>query len=161
MIRPDALKHFITEELYIIPENEEPQPIPLETEPSRDTQFKGNAEGSVLVLVYDEHHSHIDQEQEQFLHKILGAVKVHEEDVALLNMANNDVNETMLLSATANKILVFYPGQTVIQQPPPPYSPMSFQGKTILISDTLEQLQLDQNKKRQLWKSLQQMFIIG
>ena len=162
MTRLDTFKYFITEDLYIIREKE-PGPTPPgtvgEERPPQKIDAKGSLAGSAFILVNDAGHEHIAPGDEQFLHKILQAVQVGPGDIAIINTAKNRVDLDFILGAGAGKILIFDPDQAVLKDPVQAYVPETLQGKTFLISDSLDELQKDQNKKRQLWKSLQEIFL--
>ena len=164
MTNLEALKHFITEELYIVPGKDPATTAPAAVEKEVQEQVpkvnvKGNPSAKVLIAFHDDDNEHLVTGNEQFLHKILQAVHVEPGDTALVNTAQEGVNEDFILTCNASKILIFNLDQAIMNTPVTVYTPTAHQGKTFLISDRLDELQKDQNKTRLLWKSLQEMFL--
>ncbi|TRX49477.1 hypothetical protein FNH22_27050 [Fulvivirga sp. M361] len=175
----NTLKYLLTEDIYLIPETNrttttaspitEPK-APQETSPpldiketaevsASDFNFKGNKNGSVIVLVNDRNNEALNKEQEELLLKILKAVGISKENMLLVNTAFTKVDNIILQSLSATKILQFYPDYDLAESPTALYSTVIDNGKTRLISDPLNDLIYDLSKKKMLWNALQKMFI--
>ena len=172
----NTLQYLLTEDIYIIPETNQTitttsppkaaqdPPPPLDVKetvkvPAPDVNFTGNKNGSVIVLVNDRNSEALDKEQEELLLKILKAVGVSKENMLLVNTAFTKIDNTFLQSLNATKILQFYPDYDLAESPTPLYSTVIDNGKIRLISDPLNDLIYDLNKKKMLWNALQKMFI--
>lgn len=185
------LRFFLTEPIYLLPENE--QIAVEETEAfkeentsttavelsSEDTQpptstalplpeIEGSNKQGVLVLFYDKENESLKSESKALLDKILKAVQLSFEDIALCNWAlleaefekRKDIFE-FIQKLEATKILAF--GEL-----PLAWSLSHFfqkyhitqdaEGKKLLLADDLLKIAHNREFKVQLWSSLQKMF---
>ena len=168
-----ALKYLLTEDIYLIPEPETSQtdkqpPTASESEKVSDEKektgttelkFKGNKNGSLLVLVNNRDHEFLDKSQEELLQKIIKAISISENNMILINTAHQEIDDVDLHTLPAKKVLQFFLDHNLSGDNIPPYTTVIDNGKTRLISDPLDDLIHDLNKKKVLWNALQKSFI--
>lgn len=142
----EYLKHFITEEIYILPQKVDAAPseqlssdkdnIPITTAKSQS----GNYPATIIC-------NKLNDDDKKLLDGILSAVKLDPKKVQLINTYEN---------ISAEKVLIFgnFPELKSISR----YQPVKHEGKSILIADELGEIQQEVSKKQMLWKALQRMF---
>ncbi len=115
----------------------------------------------LLVLFKNEKDTYLDEEEENFLEKILSAVQLDFNTIKLLNVAKNDVDYTDLRDIPAKKIISFgvnwqdvhinvQTKQYEIAQP--------IQNYQFLQANSLHNLMNNPIEKKQLWTELKTMF---
>ncbi len=185
------LRFFLTEPIYLLPETEavriteekevlEVNAIILDEEQSSGQDSQPSSSGlslpetaednkkGVLLLFYDKKSEGLDSESKQLLEKILKAINLSLEDIALCNWApleaifeqQKTVFET-LQKLNSNKILAF--GDL-----PLAWSLSHFfqkyhitqdaEGRKLLLADDLLKIEQNRELKIQLWSALQKMF---
>lgn len=186
------LRFFLTEPIYLLPEAEPVKVkekvvlqaetnIVMKTEapesanhsapvssPISLPEIEGDNKRGVLVLIYDKESKSLRSENKLLLEKILKAVNLGFEDIALCNWAlleevfesRNDIFES-IQKIKATKILAF--GDL-----PLAWSLSHFfqkyhitqdaEGKKLLLADDLLKIAHNREFKVQLWNSLQEMF---
>ena len=99
----------------------------------------------------------------EFLIKILGAIRYTPSDVGFVNAHQvKPVNiHELSKEINLNHLLVF--GKNILDMTADSrvgyYKPASIGRTPLLIAEELEAIELDVNKKKQLWAALQQMFL--
>jgi hypothetical protein len=99
----------------------------------------------------------------EFLIKIIGAIRYTPSDVGFVNaLAVKPVNiHELSKEVNLNHLLVF--GKNILDMTSDSrvsyYKPASIGRTPLLIAEELETIELDVNKKKQLWAALQQMFL--
>ncbi|MEQ9165644.1 MAG: hypothetical protein RLO12_05260 [Fulvivirga sp.] len=180
------LKSFLTEDLYIIKEDQK-ETIPktqveeevpqkeykekevLEessvfNEPIEEIQtkpfpaHKGSFNKKILITVQDNVSEIISDSDLQFLLKILGAVKLSLDDVAIVNAVKNKIDLNDLTSWSAAHYLSFT-AAAISQNNTSFYTPFQEEKVQCLSCDKLKEIAADKGKKQQLWTALQQLFL--
>lgn len=178
------LKHFITEPVFVIPGEELPaartepkegkaetvaeeaaevyqQPEP-EQKQVKELMFKGSNRRQVLVIVDQPEEEFINATDEAFLSKIIGAIKLDINDIAIANFPkNDDLNKETLLKFNATKYIVFgVDDSKLFKDNLPPYQIIAMDnGKQVLNCSSLAAIAGDATQKKLLWTALQKMFL--
>jgi hypothetical protein len=122
---------------------------------------KGNFARRVLVLQLE---GARPLEERDFLLKILAAAQVnldHDTHLAMIPAGKALAVTPYLKEKEPAIVLVFGlpPAQIGLQIPAPSYEPFTFYGCTWLFADSLATLEPDKQRKGQLWKALQVLFL--
>ncbi|MFY0653007.1 MAG: hypothetical protein JXQ96_13275 [Cyclobacteriaceae bacterium] len=176
----EFLKYFINEDLYhveekvtepkekeyagetensteVVPKVEEPK-VQLESSEVMEEvelKYKGaNAKG-ILVLVEDANAEFLNDKDLQYLLKILGAVKLSLEEIALVNI----VNQKSVDSLDFQKALLFTSNHNFSLDNTEKYSALSHNEKTVLVADPVDQIAASVELRKSLWGALQGMFL--
>jgi hypothetical protein len=168
-LKTDALAFLLTEPIYVIAEESTP-PVALPTveiaipEPPQPKVDLSRNRNQVVIIYNNQQTVYLNPEEEALLTKILGAVKLRLDDVELVNIHNHrDTLVEILKDKVVNQIISF--GIELrdldIQIPLEAYRITRAEGIDILLADSLFELQLNTDKKKMLWQSLQSMFLIG
>jgi DNA polymerase III psi subunit len=154
MIDP-ALTHLFPEGIYLIPETTSlevtSQPSVSEDEKSV-LEFSGNNDKGVIIL-YDTP-STLPGDEEAFLLKIMSAVGLTRNDIALLHITGDNTSWHTL----PHTALLIFGCEKLPELPEAYYVPMRHKGVTWLRSAPLHQLMTDKTLKSQLWQGLKTMF---
>ena len=146
LLSPDQLPYFITEQVYLIKENNQ----------SALSDQSANASlpfSKPFVIFLDLKNYSINNAQSALLEKILQAVGLSLLDVGLADIKDFEVAK--LIENKVNNCLVFTDGNKNIEK----YILIKNQGLTYLAADGLGLIENDVNLKKQLWAPLKQMFI--
>lgn len=121
-------------------------------------QFKGSNNKGVAIIVNYDNEEFINSADEAFLLKILAAVQLSNEDVAIINKANN-LNLTLegLNELNCRSCLVF--GVNALQGNNPNYRPQAINNITTLFCSNLTSIQSNVEEKKLLWSALQKIFL--
>jgi hypothetical protein len=143
---------LLNEELYILdrPQKSIDEPSEEDKEP-QPFSYKGEFGKRILILVEETNEDFLPAEQEAFLLKILGAVQLGFEEIALANTAKSGDWQTEL---EPEVILKF----GINDQIKPDYTVTNEQGIQVLNADGLGQIEADVTLKRRLWEALKVMF---
>ncbi|MTI39108.1 hypothetical protein [Fulvivirga lutimaris] len=180
------LKSFLTEDLYIIKENQKetaPYTQAEEKAPQKEYQEKESTEESsiinepveeiktkpfpphkgsfnkkIFIAVQDNDNEFINDSELEFLLKILGAVKLSLDDVAIINAAKSKIELTDLMVWSATHYLSFT-AEPISQHNSQFYTPFQEDTVQCLSCDKLKEIAADKGKKQQLWTALQQLFL--
>jgi len=152
------------EGIYVIPEKvkpavleEEPIAIPVPT-----VSYVGQNNQRIVILIDDSQSAFGSEGDRDFLSKILGAVKLTFNDVALVNIAANtslsvDILESIFvfkkLISFGPPLNILFPGNSFSH-----YKIARYKETEILWSDSLEEIQQDKQKKVKLWEELKKLF---
>ncbi len=121
-------------------------------EDTRVPEYAGENRRRVLVM-YDSGEV-LPAEQEQFLAKVLGAVHLGMQDIALVRYADCRADWTRI---PADRLLLFG-CEALADQAPELYQPSSRENQTILRGAPVGVIMADKQHKTQLWQALKQMF---
>ncbi|UKJ07299.1 hypothetical protein [Solitalea lacus] len=126
--------------------------------------YLGENNKYILVLVKYPNSKHIPDKDKEFLLKIIGALKLGLEDVAILNYAHFASADLQMLKDyfSCNKIIAFDLAPTApifknlnIQD----FATTAFNGVSIMRTpDSLAIIEADKNKKMVLWNALKLLF---
>ncbi|MBL6445926.1 hypothetical protein JMN32_06380 [Fulvivirga sp. 29W222] len=178
------LKHFITEPVFVIPgeelvasitgSREEKAEAIVEEAPAiyqsqeatkkkaKEVTFKGSNKKQILVIVDQPGEEFINAADESFLSKIMGAIKLDINDIAIINFSNNsELNKELLLDFSATRYLMFgIDDSKLLKGNFPPYQIMDIgNNKQVLICSALATIASDPSQKKLLWTALQKMFL--
>ncbi len=177
-LTPYELPLFLTENIYVVHEHAtvvaEPTPVAVQKPEPEQTPVATPVipmpvtpplrnRHQVVVLYTNQKTVYLNPEEEVLLTKILTAVKLRLEQVELVNVHNhkNTLIE-ILKDKMVHQIISF--GIELrdldIQIPLQPYRVTRVEGIDILLADSLFELQLNTDKKKLLWQSLQGMFLL-
>jgi DNA polymerase III psi subunit len=173
------LPYFITEPIYIIAQpifGEEPDTkvlpddLPessgsINIQPEKiDVKFKsrGGFKKNILLLVDDPHPEVLNITDSEFLLKILKAVQLTEDDVAIVNVQSLHKDFLPLIKEHFNyRVLIMFGIDTVsILEKYVKYKIFHESGTKILFADSLSEIDKDKQKKLKLWENLQLLFIM-
>lgn len=155
------LSLFLKEPVYVVEEPEQPGEA---TQDQPEIRYKGQNKQEILVIVYDEMAEFLSEKDEALLIKILQAIHLTQDDIALVNIHNlqNQVNGFAALNNIAYKTLITF-GETSEAFPFRKYL-VKYQWNTdeqnhaYLQADALKDIAHDRAKKQLLWKNLQEIF---
>jgi len=167
------LPHFIDEEIYVIDQPistteaesestavEEPTSKYEQTESKSETKeailsYRGENTKSVLLIV-----DVISIEEEAFLSKILGAVKLTLQECALLSLQDNDTpaHQPLIENFEADMVIQFGSTPVALLKGINPYKIHFVADKKVLIANDLSTIMNNVEKKKLLWGCLQQLF---
>ena len=156
-------KNFYSETLFVtrdananVPTTEEELIVAGPEITYNEKVFKGLA-----ILVSEDEKVFSQILQNEFLTKILKAIKFEMHDVAFINVAKgNKVNLAVLGKKLPIKSLVSFGTELLdLEKIPAAYKHFHIGPTPVLLSESLTQLEADQSKKRLLWNGLQGMFL--
>lgn len=158
---PRFLSLFLNESVYIV---DEPEPLES-TEPELpEIQYKGQNKQKILIMVYDEKEEFLSEKDEAFLLKVLQAVQLTINDIALVNCQNleDPANNFTALNNISYKTLISF-GEIPEALPFSKYLVKyqlntDEQNRVYLQADALKDIARDRTKKQLLWKNLQEIF---
>ena len=135
------LKELLKDDVYIIEENKR---YPL------------------LVLVDDNNSPYLNEKDEEFLEKILQSVGIKLSEVRLINTAQEGIEENYdnLQELPSSRVISFGVNLNVLNFDITlnKYSLKTQESIVFLLADTLGEISSDQNRKKQLWQALKQLF---
>lgn len=173
-------QQLFTEHLFILPDelpnvappltSPEPEPISAEelerlgsTAPIKKFSLVGENQKGLIILVSLPEFAFQDLSKNEFLTKIIGAIKYTPSDVGYINAIDikpvniHDLSKEVSLA----NLLVF--GKNILDMSSDSrvsyYKPASIGSTPLLIAEELEVIERDVNKKKQLWAALQSMFL--
>lgn len=183
------LAHFITDDIYVIPEKEEVRTQAIEKEeaapvkeevPSPTHTIEATIETAEVrepepvtlkpIHTHGENLKHcivmfsaenkLDSNSKDLLFKILAAIDRKPKDVLMANVhgCSNESIEALIQENNHRQLISFGVKQPDLLANAEVYSPISEKGKHYLLSDHLEDVAVDTNKKRALWGALQSIF---
>lgn len=176
-------QHLFTEHLFIVPEEPPVTPAPAATATAapessispQEIERLGNTapvkkypvigenrKGLVLLFALPETAFEALPKNE-FLTKIIGAIKYTPADVAYVNAFNAKPVNSHALSKEVNLAHLIVFGKNILDMTPDSrvgyYKPASIGRTPLLVVEELAAIELDVNKKKQLWAALQPMFL--
>ncbi|MDQ3290330.1 MAG: hypothetical protein M3Q05_03465 [Bacteroidota bacterium] len=153
-----------------LPKQNEPEPISKaeieewgSTAPVNKYRVIGNNQKGLVLLVSLPEPAYQELTKNEFLIKILGAIKYTPNDVAFVNAFQvKPVNIFELgKEVQLNHLIVF--GKNIVDMTGDSrvgyYKPASIGRTPLLIVEELDAIEKDVNKKKQLWAALQTMFL--
>jgi hypothetical protein len=156
-------KNFFSETLFVTRDANANQPLPEEalTVSGPEIIFKETVFKGLAILVSEEENTFRQILQNEFLTKILKAIKFEMHDVAFINVApGSTINLAVLGKKLPIKSIVSFGTDLLdLDKIPASYKHFHIGPTPVLLSDSLTQLEADQNKKRLLWNGLQGMFL--
>jgi DNA polymerase III psi subunit len=117
----------------------------------------------LLTLIENPSADYLSPQEEEFLEKILKAVHIKIEEIKVINVASPKPENYFesLQELPAKRVINFGTSFEKINLPLhfDKYMPVAQQGITFLMADSLDTISQDLEKKKQLWKALQQIFL--
>lgn len=180
------LKFFITEPVYHIQGEEiiqnkveepemkisKPEPEPeiikeevpkeeIKEEIDQPIAIKGSNTKNVIIIVNEPEVEFISNSNEDFLGKILKAVKLDIKEVGLINAANNPgLNQHNSMDLEGSKFLLFGIESTkIFKDDFPHYQIIKLESKQFLSGNSLSEIAKDSELKKLLWTALQKLFL--
>ncbi len=171
------LKEFLDEEIYVIEENpsaslspkDEANPKideekkltqvhePQESYESQGLSYKGGNDKGIAILVHSKYETFINETNEQFLLKVLSAVDLSIEDVAIINIETQlQLSIEQLRESGFNVCLIF--GELSVAREHNRYEVIKNAGLTLLNCDSLTDISGNIALKKSLWTSLKSLF---
>ena len=167
------LSEFINETLYLIKEEnqtsqyEEAQaepPVQVVEEPQEKVSLKPvptsgqNLKGCIILVNWE---NDTVPEEKELLLKILGSVKRSEQDVLIAQVVDTSPEQIDALLAEQNHkhVLDFGTSKFPELSSSQPYQILEKGSKRYLKADALSEISTDVEKKKALWKALQDMFL--
>ena len=169
MANDEFLKYLITEDLYLVPEKEgeetveasskpyeqdssESSSVVEEPQPAQEevvVNYLGGFEKKVLILVEDAQADHLNETDKAYLLKILGAVKLGLEDIALVNL-----NRTKNVESLDAEITISFASNAMDTK----YTIQTKAGKKVLFADPLSAISKSTELRTALWNALKELF---
>jgi hypothetical protein len=150
------------EGIYVIPEEvKQTMREDVDKTPDFELKYLGENKQKILILVEDPEAEFINERDKEFLSKVLGAVKLTFNDVALLNTYNNSDLTYSYLSDKINfrKLIIFGKEPNDLDDSSLVKYKIAIKiDVEILHADMLAEIQDDKNKKIKLWEELKKLF---
>ena len=124
----------------------------------------GGYEKKILILVSEDSHPVIADDDLAFLIKILAPCKLNMADVAVVNVSAKATQEKDILAKfEAEKAIIFGVDQNLLTLPIrfPHFQVQPFDNCTYLSAPSLNNLANDVNGKKELWESLRKLFSLN
>lgn len=173
------LPHFIKEDIYVVNETLEVNynTVPdisdskvteaeiANLEPkeqnNEEVEIKFEGQNNKNVTILYEHEHDLPTTEKELLLKILSAVKLSLNDIALINTSHNSSEQHYELFSQfkTNKLVAFGTDKhPLISEENEQYQIIVKDGVTILKSHNLKEISADVEKKKSLWTELKKMF---
>lgn len=156
-------KNFYPETLFVTRDANANVPLPEEelTVSGPEITWNEKVFKGLVILVSENENAFSQILQNEFLTKILKAIKFEMHDVAFVNIARGSkVNLAVLGKKLPIKSVVsFGTGLLDMEKIPAAYKHFHIGPTPVLLSESLTDLEADQSKKRLLWNGLQGMFL--
>lgn len=162
---PEFLKRFIEEDIYRIDESGQATAGHQEDSEAKNKgiaaekrpAYMGGNKKQVAVIVDNPSARHIDETDQSFLLKVLGALQLALDDVAIINMSRETALSAKVIAALpCTRCILFAPHTTLVKATP--YHPIEAEGVTFIKSTSLENLRNDVLEKKKLWVALKNVF---
>lgn len=169
---PSALSLFLTEPIYLVKEETHGEPAKtLEKSPDEAVEKHTSPEPLVyegkylkkILLLYKGAAPQLPDAQRTFLGKILEAVKLDFEDVALVNTSFLHPEQFSLLKEMKAKVWLSFgvAHETLpIKENTPQYKIIKTENTSLLLANALEEIEAHRDKKVLLWNNLKLLFDI-
>lgn len=130
--------------------------------PEDQITWQGKNQQQVVILIKYANNQYLDENQRELMGKILSAVKLSFDDVALVNLAHypNALGLDKLTAPGARYLISFgINPQDIASERNLILNEIFTRNRTqMLFTSSLEELEKDRNKKVALWNNLKQMF---
>lgn len=160
------LPYFITEDIYVVSEEavdtaEQPSMVAESIPEYKPTpiKYKGTNRKGILILIENSEGEYLNSDDELFLTKILQAVSIQFEDIALVNITaveNFDqilaINHQTAIAFTSKYARLNTEITTEL------YQIQTQETTQILLAHPLHEISQEKEKKMKLWKQLQVLF---
>jgi|GEM_PF-5628780 len=161
LLENDAI-HAVKENIALPTENVIPMDEP---EPNGKIVFEGGNEKQVVIIVNDERNKILEKTSIDMLLKIVKACKLSFQDIALVNIAAQQVNFTSIRNEFTPKVALFFGVDAAavgLSFAIPPYKKFEHNQCKFLFAENLNAFKENsdeaRNSKTQLWATLQEIF---
>ncbi len=162
------LPYFITEDIYVVSKEVAETPEVVESSKVAEStpkyvasslKYKGTNKKEILVLIENRDGEYLNSEDEIFLSKILQAVGIDLDDIALVNLEAVE-NFEQIQEITHTTAIAFTPkyAQLNTQVSENLYEIQTQEAIKILMAHPLHEISQEKEKKMKLWKQLQILF---
>lgn len=170
----DYLPYFINEDIYLLKTEKSIAPAPLpeekiiqKAEPVAPAEtalaYQGKNLKKILVLTCSEEADFLTEPEQAFLEKILQALQLNFEDVAIVNVIKINKDTVDKINRFDCRYMISF-GVTNAQMPVNSetsfYEVFEQEKITYLLADPLLTIEGDQHKKRKLWNALKKLFSV-
>ncbi len=140
---------------------ENKMPIQSEVFEPEPVHYWGGNQMRILILIKDQESDLIHPKDQDFLMRIVeGGLKYSRQDIAVVNCSKYEYSQ--IFDEIDHAFLIaFGDHPQKFTGAMPKYEVFLHNGKKVLLSDSLNDLEPDKEKKKALWKALQQMFDIN
>ena len=163
------LPYFITEDIYVVSEDvteiiapTEEVTVVAESTPeyiAPSIKYKGENKKGILILVENKEAEYLNSEDEIFLSKILQAVGIQLDDIALVNLkAEHKLEQILKIEHTTAIAFTAKYAQLNSEIAKDLYQIHTHENVKILLADPLHEISQEKEKKMKLWKQLQVLF---
>jgi hypothetical protein len=155
------LAMFLNDPVYVVEEPETPE---LPEEKKTAISFRGQNKQEIIVIMHDEHAEYLSENDEAFLMKILQAVQLTQDDIALVNAWHfqSEVHQPEAFNNISYKTLITFgdlPEAVFFRKYLTKYQwNKDDENRVYLQVDALKEIANDRTKKQLLWKNLQEIF---
>ena len=122
----------------------------------------GNYEKQILIIVNNAGDIHLPEIDLEFLTNILKACSLNIKDIRILNLNRNEILPAQIISnLNPLKVLFFGVDLSSFELPLqfPNFQVQSYDGVVFLSAPSLNEISSSADLKKQLWQSLQKMFL--
>lgn len=171
------LPYFIQEEIYLIQTPEEEKAVinkgalpdnslgeisePEHAYNDGELHYEGKNLKRVLILTENSKADYLTKEEKIFLGKILHAINLNFEDIALINTHSLPDNVLQKINHFDCQYIISFgvtSEQLILNGSTPLYQIKKQNNISLLLSDPLYLIEKDQTRKRKLWNCLKQLF---
>ncbi len=124
-------------------------------------EFQGKNQKQILILTVNDKAQYLPEHELKFLTSVLKACGLTTDDVAILNLKNQNATYSELRSFFQNRIaLLFGPGPQIIDLPMnfPQFQLQNFDQCTYLHAPALNEIEKEKELKMKLWGCLKNLF---
>ncbi len=172
---PLALQALLDETLFVVEDSETleveeeetiklkgPESLPIQKEVEQDEEFvfEGKKDKGILVMIHNREYSYFSPEAEEAFGKMLNAVQLNNEEIVLLNLANdkNSTDFKEIMRFFAPKKIVMFGLDPALLKLPKMKDNTIVQGKTAVVFNTFnfEEVLTDSNIKKEFWRKFKE-----
>ena len=163
-LSPEFCSEFFNEGVYLVKEDTVSYGAKVQAETEAPVKeglkIKGDRSSDTLILINYPLVSVVRDNDIEFLGKILKAVNLDIDKIALLNIGSEkELRKEDLLELSAKKIIAFDTPMGLLPVDIPLYTLSKENGKEIFITDRLSDVAGSQKLKTQLWEALKKMYL--
>lgn len=156
------LSQLFDQEIYLIKNNEKGEYTDIEKEKDSQVEeksipYQGSNTSNVLVITTE----NPNKEELELLNNILNSVNLRIEEIALITYTREFEEVISTLSDIASSKIISFgitSGKSRLLDIQTKYSPSSIDNRTVIITDSLKEINSDKELKRKLWNCLKEIF---
>jgi hypothetical protein len=157
---PAALQYLMTEDIYLISEEELAKPSVDSPESSPSFNYLGENNKFMLLLIQEESHPNLRSNELEALANILGAKRMSIKDVAIVNQRKYSASswkEFKAYFACSSIVLFGIDPQEVKIRPLPKNVITDFEGMQVLFTYSFAEMLNSVDKKREFWNQMKKL----